>query len=154
MDKMEIGDLVEMPDGQIGAVTGYHTDDKKVWVTPWGWNREIPFRRDEIGNHWTKYKAESHINPLADADAGMDMTKTILKIDKIGTDDLRATLEKWPQANLVYHVREDGSVSVFKNRWGICGIMSAKEFEPFLNLAQKWSILLTGCVTGIHRSVR
>ena len=57
----DIGDVCEMPDGRIGLVTGYHSDDRNVWVTPWDETKEIKFGWDEIAEHWKKPNASGEL---------------------------------------------------------------------------------------------
>jgi len=54
----DIGDMCEMPDGRVGLVTSYHSDNRHVWVTPWDETKEIKFGWDEIVEHWKKPNAK------------------------------------------------------------------------------------------------
>ena len=50
----DIGDMCEIPDGRVGLVTGYQTDERLVYVTPWDETKEIKFNWDDITEHWKK----------------------------------------------------------------------------------------------------
>jgi hypothetical protein len=59
MESLKCEDIVELEDGKMYVVTGYHSDDQKVWVEPLGDCGETKHDWSEIVNHWSKSNAES-----------------------------------------------------------------------------------------------
>ena len=54
----DIGDMCEIPDGRVGLVTGYQTDERLVYVTPWDDTKELMFNWGEIVEQWKKPNAK------------------------------------------------------------------------------------------------